>query len=411
MPPRPLSQPLRAVAIALLLVVATGGRAQEETWRGEITLTTTGTTSGGGAVGSWRTEERWSDFRVVGGEPGADHVAFVATWSVIETRSSTSSDCTSSGRAAGSGSYPWFRFEVDPFDDLGYLLASGGYGGGPEATGAMTVRCRLQAPYDVEYRVPASWLPAVPFAPPGGVLGMLTDEERGSLPQETLDMMREIDAMLLEHDADAGFGVRGRVSPGAPHVFEGTASREEEGGTVVLAWSLERSFVCRDDAFEERLRHEAEALRRLEPASSEAGWDVGHDAFSGSPLSVADAAAALRAAVGADAVALRAPVGSDAAGIQSFGVRLSASGQVLPTVETLRQQIETTCVEEGSLEGARLLVVGSIQWDGHRYRITARSVDVETGTVIETVRVDGAGGAEALPAAVSRALSGFLLRS
>jgi hypothetical protein len=411
MPPHPLAPPLLTVAIALLLVVATGVRAQEETWRGEITLTTTGTTSGGGPVESWRTEERWSDFRVVGGEPWADHVTFVATWTVIETRSSTSADCTSSGRAAGRGSYPWLRFEVDPFDDRGYLLASGGYGGGPDVTGVMTVRCRLQAPYDVEYRVPASWLPAVPFAPPGGVLGTLTDDERASLPQATLDMMREIDAMLLEHDADAGFGVRGRVSPDAPNVFEGTATREVEDGTMVLAWNLERPVACHDDAFEERLRHEAAALRRLGPASSPAAWDVAHEAFSGSPLSAADAAAALRAAVGVDAVALQAPVGSGAAGIQSFGVRLSASGQVLPTVETLRQQIETICVEEGSLEGARRLVVGSIQWDGNRYRVTVRSVDVETGVVIGAARVDGTGGAEALTAAVSRALSGLLLRS
>jgi hypothetical protein len=409
MSPRPLTRPGFAIAAALLLIAGPVA-AQAERWPGEIRLTTTVTTSEHGTVESWTVEERWSDLRVVGGEAGGTYASFAATWSVRETRSSADADCSASGSAEGSGTYPWLFFEEDPFDDLGYLIASGGYGGGPEVTGVMTIRCANRDPFEVEYVVAASWLPAIPFVPPASMIEVPEDVWE-SMPRETRELLREVEALLLEGPGGDGFAVRGRANPLSPSRLQGSAVRDLDGGTVVLTWDLERPIACYHVDLDEELWSESEALRRAKTAASDAAWGAADGPVSGSPLTTADAVNGLTDAVGGDAVALQPAVGGGATGIQSFVIRLSAAGQVLPTLDVLRRRIDTTCVEEGSLEAAERLLVGSIQWQGNRYRITARIIDVETAVVLDTVMLDGTGGAEALPAAVARALSRFLLRS
>ncbi|MDQ3398916.1 MAG: hypothetical protein M3511_14335, partial [Deinococcota bacterium] len=183
-----------------VLAFAAAGDAQEVIWQGEITRTESFSKAEYGRQESHHREERWSDFRVRRGAAGEASASFDATWAVRETRSSSSTDCSSTGEATESGLYPWFLFELNPFDELSYMLYSGGYGGGPDATGVMTVNCRGQAPYSFEYEVQASWLPAASFPLPHGVLDGFSQEELDSMPQETLDLMLELDAML-EQDA------------------------------------------------------------------------------------------------------------------------------------------------------------------------------------------------------------------
>ena len=113
----------------------------------------------------------------------------------------------------------------------------------------------------------------------------------------------------------------------------------------------------------------------------------------------------------ANEMALGDSSGSDAAGLQQFAVRLSGTGQVLPSLAYLQSLIDTTCIQEGSLETARTLMVGSVQWVGNEFRVNVRTVEVETGVILDSVSVQGTGGTTELPAALERAFSQFLGRS
>jgi hypothetical protein len=75
----------------------------------------------------------------------------------------------------------------------------------------------------------------------------------------------------------------------------------------------------------------------------------------------------------------------DHSGLLRFVVRLNKNGKPLPTAD---------CVAEsnpgpGSQEGAKELLLGSVQSAGDTYRTNIRSVDVETGTITGAGRGDG----------------------
>jgi hypothetical protein len=111
-----------------------------------------------------------------------------------------------------------------------------------------------------------------------------------------------------------------------------------------------------------------------------------------------------------DHVTLQAPVESGEAGMRSFAVRLSGAGGTLPTLEHVLAMLEIACFEEASFEAARLLVVGSVQWVGHRFRITLRVVDVETGAILGVVQEDGSGSPDDLSTAVGSAFARAVAR-
>ncbi|MBA2668226.1 MAG: hypothetical protein H0U69_14455 [Trueperaceae bacterium] len=400
-----------AIATLATALAALPAAAQhQERWYGEIIQTVSIATDEYGRRESRHVEERWTDLLVTAGAEYGFNLSIDATWSLEEARSTVDADCTSTGWATGSGIYRWFAFELDPFDELAYVLYSGGHGGGPDAAGVVTVRCRGQPPYSFDYEVPSSWLPAVRFTVAGGVLDMIPQETLDSMPPETLAMMREVDE-LLRQEADASVvAVRGRIDPERPNLIEGVAVGEIDGGTVTFTWQLVRPLACHDVEARERLEREADAMRGAQ-AGAPAELDVAPRP-TGPPLAAADVRSALYGAIGAgDAVALRDGPGTDDTGIVHFGIRLSGSGQVLPTIANLRSLAASTCVGDGSLEGARTLMVGSVQWIGSDFRITVRTFDVETGVIIESSAIDGTGGKTELPGAVRGAFARFLLRS
>lgn len=359
-------------------------------------------------------EERWSDFRVRRGADGDSSASFDATWTVRETRLSSSTDCTSTGEATGSGLYPWFLFELNPFDEMSYILYSGGHGGGPDATGVMTVNCRGQPPYSFEYQVQASGLPAA-FFPMQGVLDDFSQEELDSMPQETLDLMLELDAMLKQGTNMPALAITGSIDPAKPHIIRGSATEEIDGGEVTVTWNLIRPLACDDTEGDERLAREADRLRKAQAGDATPELDTQDAAqatYSGPPLTAADVRSALTGAVAsAEQIALRDANGNDAAGLQQFAVRLSGTGQPLPSLAYVQSLIDTTCVEEGSFEAARTMLVGSVQWVENKFRVNVRTVDVETGVITDSVSVQGTGGSDQLPAAVQRSFSQFLRRS
>jgi hypothetical protein len=361
------------VAITLVLLLAQASAAQGATWQGEITLTRSTDTFKHGVRESQRVEERWTDFVVNRG--GRFNVSFRATWTLAESRSSSDEDCSTTGHAAGTAPYPWFILEFDPYDESRYALYSGGTGGGPDVRGTRTRTCRNREPVTSTYVVAASWL-------------HLVREQAGATP----------------------FAVAGRIDPEHPGAIRGSAVVEVEGGTAVLTWDLLRPLACDDTAAREHLAREAEVVRDAQTSDQDAfGLPEAHSSHT--PLAAADVEAALVRAIGTtDHVALQTPVGSGGAGIHAFAVRVSGAGGTLPTLEHVRAMLEITCVEEASLEGARVLVVGSVQREGHRFRITMRVVDVETGAILDVVRVDGSGSPADLSTAVGSAFARAVAR-
>jgi hypothetical protein len=361
------------IGVALVLLLAHFSAAQGPMWQGEIALTTSTETFQHGVRRTQRVEERWTDFIV--NRAGRFNVSFRATWTLDESRSSSDEDCSTTGQAAGTEPYPWFVLEFDPDDELRYVLYSGGTGGGPDARGAGTRTCRNREPVTSTYVVTASWL-------------RVFREESGATP----------------------VAVAGRIDPEHPDVIRGSAVADVEGGTAVLTWELVRPLACDDTSAREHLAREAEVVRDAQTSSQETfGLPDAHS--SSTPLAAADVMAALAHAVGTpDHVASEAPVDSGEAGSLSFALRIGRAGGTLPTLEHLLAMLEITCVEEGSIEAARLLILGSVQWVGHRFRITIRVVNVETGTILDVVRVDGSGSADDLSTAVASALARAVAR-
>jgi hypothetical protein len=359
--------------VALVLLLAQVSAAQGETWQGKITLTRSTDTLEQGVRESQRVEERWTDFIVH--RAGRFNVSFRATWTLTESRSSSDEDCSTTGHAAGTEPYPWFVLAFDPFDESRYELYSGGTGGGPDVRGTRTRTCRNREPVTSTYLVMASWLQSVG-----------------------------------EHSGAAPFAVAGRIDPEHPRAIRGSTAVEVEGGKAVLAWDLVRPSTCDDTATREHLAREAGVVRDARTSDDEPfGAPEAH--ASETPLAAADVEAALVHAIGTpDHVTLRAPVESGEAGVHAFAVRLGGAGGTLPTLEHVLALLEITCVDEASFEGARLLVVGSVQWVGHRFRITLRVVDVETGAILDVVQVDGSGSPDDLSTAVGSAFARAVAR-
>ena len=365
------------LVVTLVLLVAQVSAAQGAIWHGEITLTRSTETFKLGVRESQWVEERWTDLVVRPDAISSTSTVFLsATWTVAESRSSSDEDCSMTSQADGTEPYPSLVFDLDPFEKVHYVLYSGGIHGGPDVRGTGTRTCRNREPVTFTYLVTASTLRAV----------------------------------FPERSNVTPFAVTGRIDPEHPHVISGSAVVEVEGGTAVLTWDLVRPLVCADMDGAEHLAREAGIVRDAQ-TSDEGAFDLPEAQDSGKPLAAADVAGALAHAIGApDHVALQAPAESGEAGIQSFAVRLSGAGGTLPTLEHVRDMLEITCVEEASLEGARLLIVGSVQWVGHRFRITVRVVDVETGAILDALRVDGAGGSGDLSTAVGSAFARAVAR-
>jgi hypothetical protein len=78
-------------------------------------------------------------------------------------------------------------------------------------------------------------------------------------------------------------------------------------------------------------------------------------------------------------------------GLPCFQVRLGQSGSPLPTLACIEQHIEQGDVPEGSLEGAKTMLLGCIQQVGGRTRVTVREIKVETGEVLRAGKGDADG--------------------
>jgi hypothetical protein len=90
-------------------------------------------------------------------------------------------------------------------------------------------------------------------------------------------------------------------------------------------------------------------------------------------------------------------------GLQRFIVRLDANGQPLPSLAAIDQLTSSACVQPGTLQGAKTLLVGALQQAGDQIRVTARLVDVATGQIQATNLADGT--ADSLPQTLQSALS------
>lgn len=399
----------RVVLPVVCTLLCATGTAQEVAWQGEIVLTTSISKTEYGRTEMQFVEERWTNFRALHREAGDTGASLEATWTVQETRSYATEDCSGSGQATGNGMYPWFMFEVNPFDELNYMIFSGGYGGGPDATGIMTVRCRNQDPYSFEYEVHASWLHGVSFPNPVGLLDDITQEEFDAMPQETRELMLELDALLRQEVEVPALAITGHVDPAQPQFLRGSAREEIDGGVITITWDLTRPVECDASAVRERLAHEAEVLREAHAADTPTDFAEEIEIQSlnaGARLNTASVTRVLSGALERpDYMAFGVTVGTNAAGLQPFVVRLSESGRALPPLVTLQSLVDSACVEEGSLEGARTMMIGSVQWSGRRFRLAVRIVEVETGVILKSTSEDGSGGAKELRAAIKRAFS------
>ncbi len=78
-----------------------------------------------------------------------------------------------------------------------------------------------------------------------------------------------------------------------------------------------------------------------------------------------------------------------------FVVRMSRDGKPLPTGECIEEKIARGEVPPGSLEGAKEMLFGSVQFAGSQKRVGVRTVDVETGVITGAGKGDGSsiGGA------------------
>ncbi len=99
-------------------------------------------------------------------------------------------------------------------------------------------------------------------------------------------------------------------------------------------------------------------------------------------------------------------VSKQRAGTHTILIRLDVDGCLLPGLLCIEQAIELGEVPEGSIQGARTMIVGMIQHANGRTRVTVRTVDVETGIIHETGKGDADGtGQEAIAEAMANALA------
>ncbi|MBC8063322.1 MAG: hypothetical protein H7Y17_00705 [Chlorobia bacterium] len=78
-------------------------------------------------------------------------------------------------------------------------------------------------------------------------------------------------------------------------------------------------------------------------------------------------------------------------GMLRFVVRMGHKNNPLPTGECINEQIAGGQVPPGSLEGAKELFFGSVQFSGTMKRVGVRTVDVETGVVTGAGKGDSTG--------------------
>jgi len=79
----------------------------------------------------------------------------------------------------------------------------------------------------------------------------------------------------------------------------------------------------------------------------------------------------------------------DRGGMLRFVVRMGHKNNPLPTGECINEQIAGGQVPPGSLEGAKEMLFGSVQFAGTMKRVGVRTVDVETGVVTGAGKGDG----------------------
>lgn len=356
--------------------------AQTGTWHGAIVRIETFSGDDNGKPVAHDRVDRWTDLTATDADEDGAWAYLEARWSVRLARREGEGDCALRYRVEGEDLDPTLSFDVGPFDDLSYALSSTGDTDPPSATGTMSGGCPSgTAPFPTTAPV----LPQHVFAPPAG------DLPPGVAFPGTDDLY--------------GPGVWGVVDPDRPDVLAGVTRGELNGTTIVLSWSLDRSGRCDDD--EARLALATERARAAAAAPPAEGAP-GPSAVGGVPLSLTSVPAAVVAAgASTDAVAVTGVEGTDAAGLARFALRLGADGSVLPSLDAVERTLDTTCVAPGSLEAARALLVGSVQWTGDAFRVDLRKVDVETGGVLDAVGDRGVGDGASVTAAVRNAVSAY----
>jgi hypothetical protein len=371
---------------------ASGEMESGTEWPGYITRTMLlRRNEGGRHVTIWR-EERWENFRV--SQPASSMTAGLdADWTLTERIRETSEDCVSRREARGTASYPWFIFELDPFTELEYRIHSGGTGEMDPVEGTMQVRCRTASPpeFTAPYETMPSWLAAVPF-----------------------DLPAEYRVPGYEAVDPTAFGpaIAGQIDPERPDLIRGHHQSRalEDGSVVTLVWNLDRSGACDEADALARLRQQAATMSRaLEGVEASAAVQrprISLARSTGTPLTAATVTGALQRALGADHIQITPGPSGERNGLVKFGVRLSADGRILQSLDTIQRIIETTCVAEGSFDPARTILAGAVQWAGDdEFRVTMRRFDVETGVVLDAVSETARGG----PAGLDAVLQNMIL--
>ncbi len=78
-------------------------------------------------------------------------------------------------------------------------------------------------------------------------------------------------------------------------------------------------------------------------------------------------------------------------GLICFQIRLDADGNPLPSLSCIAGHLDQGDVAEGSVTGAKTVIVGCIQQAGGRTRVTGREIELETGVIGDTGKGDAAG--------------------
>jgi hypothetical protein len=81
----------------------------------------------------------------------------------------------------------------------------------------------------------------------------------------------------------------------------------------------------------------------------------------------------------------------DNRGLLRFVVRMGHKNNPLATGECINERISRGEVPPGSLEGAKEMLFGSVQFAGDMRRVGIRTVDVETGVITGAGKGDGPG--------------------
>ncbi len=388
------------MVIGLVVGAIAGGAgtvaAQEsggKPWPGTITRTEVFNGTSNGRRISYRRTERWTQF--VAKQEDEETAFFETRWTLEISRREDDDRCTTIIEAHGQDRYDSLTFDVNALDGSSYQIYSAGTGEVPSVTGSMRHTCRGEEAVTLPYEADASWLPAAGIQIPADLL------PPGVPAQST-------------STAPPGTTVSGKFDPSHPTLLRGRGTYRAEGGTVVTtAWSLSRTSDCGNETEVKALvQHETNRIRTLEaeapaPEADAAAPQITRNRVL-SAQAVGDALAA--AAGGPDSITLRDANAGESGGVRRFGIRVSRDGVILPSLDAIRREIETTCVPDGAVEGAPVLLLGAVQWTGESFRINLRVVDTETGVVKNSVTDGGRGGAAELQQALDGAFANLLAR-